>query len=453
MGLFGALYAGISGLSAFSQALASISDNVANANTIGYKRIETRFENLVTQSSASLHSPGGVRSRPIYQNNVQGLLQSTGQNTDLALSGEGFFITSGNTTLAAGEQFSFTRAGSFFKDASGFLRNTAGFYLRGWELVDGVLPTNLSSLSATKAINVAQVTGVAKETEKVELGANVPSKSAVSTLPTFTGASTQSTDVQVIDSLGSSHTVRMLWQHAASSPNNVWRLSATVTDGAFGGTATIPDFSPADENFYELEFNTDGSIKEIRTYVGGSATPVATANTVGDSADITMRFDFSGVGAGAAQDVVFDLGTIGSSDGITSYDADYFTAYIKQDGKRYGTLKDINIDAEGKVIAILSNGETLALYQIPIARFANINGLELRSGNIFTQTAEAGELILGAANTGGSAKVIAGSLEQSTSDIATEFTNMIPVQRAYAANAKIISTANEMLQTVERILS
>ena len=175
MSIFGAMFSGVTGLSANSQALGMIADNISNVNTIGYKSVAARFSTLVTQQASSKYTPGGVQASPLQHVDRQGLLQSSSSNTDIAIAGAGFFVV--NQTAASGNgQFLFTRAGSFDTDQNGDLVNTAGYYLQGWPLINGTtLPSNTSTLSSVQTVNVANLAGTATPTSSVTLVLNLPS--------------------------------------------------------------------------------------------------------------------------------------------------------------------------------------------------------------------------------------------------------------------------------------
>ena len=176
MSIFGAMFSGVTGLKAQSQALGMIADNIANVNTIGYKGTSAQFFSLVTQAaSRTTYTPGGVASSPAQGIDRQGLLQSSVSKTDIAIAGRGFFVVSQSATAGSG-QFLFTRAGSFDPDQNGNLVNTAGYFLQGWPLTDGTtLPTNTSTLSSVTTVNVANLAGTATPTSTVNLALNLPS--------------------------------------------------------------------------------------------------------------------------------------------------------------------------------------------------------------------------------------------------------------------------------------
>ena len=238
MSLYGAMFSGVSGLNANSQALGAIADNITNVNTVGYKATTLRFQTLVTaQASATGYSPGGVQQRPFQAVDVQGLFQSSTNTTDLAISGDGMFVVaeeqaSGGSGAAG---FNFTRAGAFTTDKNGYLKNTAGHYLQGYKTngtgqtvdKDNVVfnpdPTVFTNLETIRLNNIG---GSADATEQLTFGANLNAEA-------LEGA-TSNTTIQVYDSLGVSPNLAMVWTKAG---NHLWVLSIEPTSG--GATANI----------------------------------------------------------------------------------------------------------------------------------------------------------------------------------------------------------------------
>jgi flagellar hook protein FlgE len=206
MTLFGALSSGVSGLSAQSSAIGAISDNITNLSTIGYKSTQVDFQTLVTkQTSATFFSAGGVQSRPRQDTGTQGLLASSTSATDIALAGSGFFVVNEAAKSTIADEYLFTRAGSFFQDNEGFLRNTAGYFLQAWPTDPSgvVVPSNTSlsianqnviSRDFLESVNLSRVGGTAKATSNISIGANLPSNDAAGT--------SRRTDVQFFDTLG-----------------------------------------------------------------------------------------------------------------------------------------------------------------------------------------------------------------------------------------------------------
>lgn len=173
MSVFNALITGVSGLAAQSQALAAISDNIANVNTVGFKRVTTRFSSLITQSNQQTHTSGGVRSSPFYSVTLQGSVQGTGGETDMAVIGDGFFVVNASRTPGTGNEYNFTRAGSFTKDELGYLKNAAGLYLQGWALDNaGNIPANGTSVNSLQTVNLANISGSPRATANAAITGN-----------------------------------------------------------------------------------------------------------------------------------------------------------------------------------------------------------------------------------------------------------------------------------------
>ncbi|MCH8835207.1 MAG: flagellar hook-basal body complex protein, partial [Proteobacteria bacterium] len=204
MSLFGALSSGVSGLTAQSSAMGAIADNITNVSTVGYKNTRVDFQTLVTkQTSSTLFSAGGVQSKPRQDTGVQGLLQASTSQTDISISGQGYFVVNEANTPTISNEFLYTRAGSFFQDKSGFLRNTAGFYLQAWptDANGTVIPANTSltvsnqnivSTDYLATVNLSQVGGTASATSTIGIGTNLPAND--------TAGATHKTDVQFFDS-------------------------------------------------------------------------------------------------------------------------------------------------------------------------------------------------------------------------------------------------------------
>ena len=246
MSIYGAMFSGVSGLSSQSQALGMIADNISNVNTIGYKGSVAQFSTLVTQSpTRTAFSPGGVISKPAAQIDRQGLLQASVSKTDLAIAGSGFFVVNEAANPGAGNEYFFTRAGSFNPDENGDFVNAAGYYLQGWPLgTGGTLPANTTVLSGVQTVNVANLTGTASPTQNLSLGLNLPSTDAV--------AATHAATVQVFDSLGNAHDIQITFTKAAT---NDWDITVgdpvLASTGVVSGTTTVA--------VRNITFNGDGT--------------------------------------------------------------------------------------------------------------------------------------------------------------------------------------------------
>jgi flagellar hook protein FlgE len=422
MSLYSAMQAAVSGLNAQSQALAIISDNISNSSTTGYKSTTASFSSFVTQTSSSAqYDAGGVSVTGSQNITQQGLIESTTSSTDLAIDGEGFFVV----TDANGDYF-YSRDGEFEVDDEGYLVTADGYYLMGYGLDENgnIIGGNTNDLSSLSRINVNEVTGTAAATENVELTAILPSDAEVG--DTFT------TSVEVYDSLGTAQNLELTWEKTAT---NEWNLmvgdptspndSAVTTGTTTGGP-------------YTVTFNGDGTLDSITPDV-----------------EITI----TGWTSGANDSTIsFDLGTTGSTDGLSQYatDGDGDPAVelraIDQDGARYGELTGVEIGEDGAITVSFDNDETLAIYEIPIATFPNANGLQAMTGNVYAATMQSGTYLLSEAGSGGAGTIVASALEASTVDIADEFTRMIVAQQAYSAASRVITTSNEMMDELTNMV-
>lgn len=444
MSLFGSLYTGVAGLGAQSRSMAIISDNVANVNTTGYKGSIAQFSTLVPQqSTASEHASGGVRAQSFQTVTTQGVIQTSASPLDAAISGAGFFVVN-SAADGTGEQL-YTRDGAFNPDALGNLTIPSGAYVQGWRLDENEKPLNLNTL---QTVNVRDLSGVAAATTTIEVGANLDADSTVfagaytggdmatyastggaaGTQPTVTRA------VQVYDSLGRSHDVTLAFLRVG--PANSWQAEVYAAPGEVDLTVHPGGLLAAGP----VTFNGDGSLAAtaiVPTGGGGAGDPIA----------ITWA---PASGAGPST-VTLDLGTVGATDGLTQFADPTNFAFVTQNGASVGELNEVRIDKEGYVVASFTNGQERRVFQLPVATFANPAGLDPRSGNLMAETLGSGSFNLHAAGTGGAGGVTPSALEGANVDLADEFTKMIVTQRAYSANAKIITTADEMLDELIRI--
>lgn len=296
MSLYGALFSGVSGLTAQSSAMAAISDNITNVNTIGYKSTNVAFSTLVTkQTSSTQYSAGGVTAAPSQGVGVQGLLQASTSLTDIAISGNGFFVVNESANPDAGDQYAFTRAGSFTLDDEGYLVNTSGYYLMGWptDASGNVIPANDSlaianqniiSSDYVEAINLNRVGGTAAATSLISIGANLPANADEydSSLADPTDQDGyQKTDVQFYDTLGNAHTIS--FEYLRSDTANEWGLVVEPPSGTAYLTLNGIDDEVYD-SIGQLEFTSipqAGQTIDIGgvTYTFVSGTP-ATANEI-----------------------------------------------------------------------------------------------------------------------------------------------------------------------------
>lgn len=444
MSLLAALYSGVSGLDAYSGALGIISDNIVNINTIGYKETRARFTTLVTESgSSTTYSPGGVQSLPQNLISHQGLLQSSSSATDLSIDGAGFFVVTDNPASAGStdSSVSFTRAGSFTPDDTGLLKNTAGFYILGFPLDSSGNPPATAEVGDLQPINVSDLTGTAEPTTAVSLRANLQSTQVANSTGYAAGVAGTSMagagftpdfqrNVSVYDTLGGVHTITISALKDSASTNE-WFVelyvdpATDITSGTHSGQIASG----------KLVFNTDGTIDATAT-----------------SAALQSAISVAWTGGAASSSIDFNFGSDGESDGFTQFDSSSTLISSSVNGAVFGSVTGVNIDKEGIVTAVFDNGLTLAVAQLPIAVFQNPDGLTRRQGNSYTLSDQSGQFQLQNAGIGGAGFVAPSTLEASTVDLANEFTQLITTQRAFSASTKIITTADEMLEELNRIV-
>ena len=430
MSLFGSLFTGVSALSAQSQSMSMIANNISNVNTVGYKRNEAAFSSLVTQASRStVYSPGGVRASTEQTVNQQGTPQQTASTTDVAISGSGFFVVQQSPTKSSGQETMYTRAGSFSEDENGYLRNSNGFYLMGWEIGDdGQLVNATADVASLTPVSVGFESGRTKQTTRADVVLNLDARQNTSAPgPHFSRSMT------VYDSLGEAQQLQL--DFSATGNANEWEL---VVSDARGGSIGSPPTTPVTP--LTLTFGTNGRIDRVTTQTANGAymdlNPAADPN--GDLTLNLPNIDWMN-NSDATQGITINIS------GMTQSASDYSVGTINQDGAELGLRTGISIDADGNVVASFSNGLTQNLARVPVATFTNPNGLQERSGNVYIQTSQSGAYNLREAGTAGAGKIATSSLEASNVDLADEFSRMIVTQRAYSAGTKIISTADQML--------
>lgn len=431
MSLYGSLFTGVAGLNANSRALSVTSTNIANVNTVGYKASKTEFETLIaSNSSTSEFSTGGVKGEAFRLISRQGDLQTTGVSTDLAISGNGFFaVTERPLTDPAISEVLYTRAGSFSKDASGRLVNSAGYFLQGWELdANGAVPTNAADLTV---VNLSNVTGTAEPTSTATIRANLRSTqtaAAAYTAGQMNAGTVQphfETSFEIYDEQGGAQPIRL---STIKTGANTWAYEL-IYDGPvanIGGAASNPIGTGT------ITFNTDGTI----------ATPAAAVN---------VTIPWAATSGLAPQTLAFNFGTAGQADGITQFDTASTLYSTVVNGALFGGLSGVRVDSDGYVIALFDNGVEKQIYKLPIATFTNADGLIPLNGNAYRRSVESGDVALKEAKNGGAGNVASAALEQSTVDLGKEFSDMIVIQRAYSAASKIIMTADEMLEELTRL--
>lgn len=476
MSINSALLAGVSGLTANSAALAAISQNIANVNTVGYKRTAGEFQTVInSQSQGAGYSAGGVLSTARHFTSQAGQLQRTTSNTDLGIAGQGFFVvTEKSENLQVTDARLFTRAGAFSVDNLGYLRNTAGLYLQGWPVdADGNIATDPSDLNRLRTVNVGSVGGTAEATTRVQLNANIKSSQLVSAEATDaaavppganaydpatnsmamwdpdTGAGVKpdfELTIPVSDSKGGQRTIAISFLKSAV-PNQWYSEIRAIpaSDVVTGAGLTNGQLKSG-----LVAFTQDGRLDvDAMTALGAQALfPDPTAATLNFASS-----DSAAPGAGAFQwapglgiddqSLAFDLSA--SAGGLTQYDSASVVQAVLTNGTAFGNLSEVKIDDTGFVTAIFDNGVTRRIAQIALATFPSPDSLTQTSGNAYRVSQGSGTYNLKAAGSGGAGLIGASQLEASTVDLSAEFTGLITTQRAYSASSKIITTADEML--------
>jgi flagellar hook protein FlgE len=432
MSLYGALLTGVAGLSAQSEALSVSSSNIANVDTIGYKASQTEFATVLASSIGGSASEAGVTATPTQNVTQAGLLQSASSPTDLAISGSGFFVTSQSTTNTA-NQF-YTQAGDFAPDGNGNLLNSSGYYLLGYPVTTtGGTSTVSNTLTP---VNVSALSGQAEASTSLTLQANLESTSTVdaSYNPGDMAAGNVQPDftrtVNVYDSQGGSQPLS--FSFVETGPNT-WAYEASYQ----GNPANMSATNPIAEG--TMTFNTDGTLANA----DASASP-ATGN-------VSITIPWSASSGLASQTLSVNMGTVGSSNGMTQFDSPSTLTNATPNGASVGSLTGVSVGTNGDVTAQYSNGLNTVIYQIPIATFANPDGLTPVSGTAYQSSNNSGAAILNTPGTGAAGSIKSSELENSTVDINKEFTSLITSQNAYSAAARIITTADQMLQTLDQI--
>lgn len=476
MSINSALLAGVSGLTANSAALAAISQNIANVNTIGYKRSQGEFQTVVnSQSRGAGYSAGGVLASARHFTSQNGQLQRTSSATDLGIAGQGFFVvTEKAENLEPTDSRLFTRAGAFRVDNLGYLKNTAGLYLQGWPVdANGDIATDPSDLGRLRTINVGSVGGTAEATTRIQLNANLKSSQAISAEATDAAA----TPVGANAYNPATNSMAMWDPETGDGVKPDFEVTVPVSDSKGGQrTLALSFLKSTVPNQWYAEIRavpatdvttgtglTDGQLRtgivaftqDGRLDVDAMATLGASA-LFADPANATLNFGASDGAAPAAgefnwaaglgidnQAISFDL--TAAAGGLTQYDSASVVQATLTNGTAFGNLSEVKIDEKGFVTAIFDNGVTRQIAQVALATFPSADSLTEVSGNAFRVSQGSGTFNLKQAGTGGAGLIGASQLEASTVDLSAEFTGLITTQRAYSASSKIITTADEML--------
>ncbi len=434
MSISSSLNAGVAGLQTNSQRLASISDNIANSSTFGYKRVETDFESMVLSSGGGSYAAGGVRANSQRLIDERGTLISTSNSTDLAVRGSGMLPVAQAAqvqTAGADAQMFLTTTGSFRTDAEGYLTSQSGLVLMGWPAAaDGSIPNyprDTSDGLEPIRINTGQLAG--NPTTSMSLGINLP---ATSTQDDSAGQVEQ-LSVEYFDNLGTSQNVNITFTPdvaAAGDPaTNTWTMELY---DSIDPTVSIGS--------YTLEFN------DSRT--GGGSLADVTPLGVSPAYDDTTGLITINVAAGPIE---VDIGALGDTEGLSQLSYSFAPISVQKDGSAIGNFVGLDVDPNGFVRASFDTGEIRTVYQVPLANVPNPNGLQAYDSQTYLASRSSGSFFLWDAGDGPTGDIASFAREESTTDVAGELTDMIKTQRAYSSNAKVIQTVDEMLQETTNI--
>jgi flagellar hook protein FlgE len=405
----------LSGLEASSSALNTIANNLANLNTDGYKDQTLNFADIFNQIQGTsgngdpIQTGSGVKIAGTTSNQSNGNVSSTGVASNMALQGNGFFVVQN----AAGTDY--TRAGDFTVNSSGQLTTQNGDLVMGYPATDGVV----SSSGALAPISVDQATtlpGVATTTFQMNTNLNASA----------TAGTTFTTPITVYDSLGESQTLSVNYTNTAA---NSWSYSVTLPASATGGTGAATTVASG-----TLSFDSSGNL----------ASPTGSVTGI----------NLTGLADGAASmNLTWNLDSAAGTPTITQQDATSATASTTQDGYGVGSLTSYSVTSDGVVQGEFSNNQVLALGQVAVASFANTQGLTQVGNNNYQASFISGAAVVGQAGAGGNGTITGGSVEDSNVDLSTEFSNMIVAQQSYEANAKVLTTLDQVSQATIQMMT
>ncbi len=434
MSITSSLNAGVAGLNANATRLATIADNIANSNTFGYRRATTDFESLMVSRGVGTagFTAGGVRANASRLIDDAGPLVATSNALDLAVSGRGMLPvrpSAGIGGVSDEQTMQLARTGSFRVDAQGFLTSDGGMRLLGWPAdPDGTMPSfPRDSELGLVPIRIDTNQRVGDPTTAIRLGVNLPARA------TTVGANGDSLplSVEYFGNLGTSETLQISFTPTVPTTgvaSNSWTMQ--IRDSALGGTV-VGEYAVT----FDDSRGSGGAIETVTAVSGGSYDPAQ------GTISITV----------AGGPITLAIGTPGASDGLTQLDSSFAPVGVFKDGSPIGSLTGIEVDDGGFLTASYDTGFSQRLYQIPLIDVPNINGLAALADQTYQITPQSGAFTLWDAGTGPTGSISGYTREGSTTDVAAELTAMIQTQRAYASNAKVIQTVDEMLQETTNI--
>ena len=421
MSLFSTLYIGVSGMASNGAGIEVAGDNIANVNTVGFKRTRANFGDVMKESlegSSHLGIGSGSTLLGVSRLYTQGAMVGTGNNLDLAISGEGFFVV--NATKGVDDvTLAYTRAGQFHIDKDGFIVNESNYRLQGHVSdASGNMTRTVSDLRI--AIENIQP----RETNEISLKMNLDNRVPITAAFDVTSPDTTSdytATVTIYDSVGKAYDARVYFEHAnpAAPAADTWNIHVMV-----GNNEVLT---------HELGFDNTGALV-VSNRIGGNWNPDAPAQQ-----NVQLTFD-----PGELRNPPASSGL----EGITSFASPSTVLSQSQDGFAAGSLVGVEIDEEGVMNARYSNGRTFQGGRVILAKFNSKDGLRRVGENLYIESQESGPAALAEAATGGRGVVHQATLEQSNVDISEEFIDMIRFQRAFQANSRTVTTTDELLVEV-----
>jgi flagellar hook protein FlgE len=414
MSLYGVLRTSTSGMSAQSSRISTVAENVANANTNGYKAVRTDFSSVFVDNNITSYNSGSVNANPHRLISNQGTLNATSSVTDLAVQGSGFFVVRDSN----GENV-MTRAGSFLPNANGDLVNTAGFALLGYPLQPNQPSVVVNGFNGLVPINTSNMGLTAQPSTQGTFSTNLPSTAsavAAANLPSTNTAGAQYTaksSLVTFGNLGDAVTLDLYYSKTATGS---WQV--TAYNQADASTAGGFPYSTGPLATTNLSFDP----------TSGQFTPASATNLT--------------IPVPGGQSLTLDL------TGTSQLAAGYSVMTAKVNGNVASVAKLVEIAKDGTVYAAYADGTRQAVFRIPLARVPSPDLMESKSGNVFSATGKSGAISIGFPGEAGAGEISSGVLEQSTADIASEFTDMIDAQRGYTANSKVFQTGADLMDVL-----
>lgn len=437
MSLFSALTASVSGMQAQANSLSTISDNIANANTAGYKDASTQFEDMLSSVSTNNYNAGGVSTIVRYNISQGGSPTTTSSPTDFAISGNGFFVVQN-----AGGADLLTRAGSFTQDSNGTLVNASGYTLMGQAIPPGGSTSAvINGVNQLVPVTINPVSLVQNPSTAGTFVANLNSNGSVVTptagppavdLPSANTANstfTSKTSLTAYDNLGNPVNLDVYFTKTGA---NTWQVDVYNAAGATtGGSSSFP-YSSGPLTTETLNFDgTTGALTSSTVTTPAASTAPSGTLPIAVPNGQTLNVDISKM-TQLAQGFSISNSTI--------------------NGNAPATFEKVSISSDGILSEVYSDGTTVPVYKIPLATVASVNNLTSVAGDAFQANQQSGSLVVGDANAGGFGSISGNSLESSTVDLATELTNMVVAQNSYSANSKVFQVGSELLQVLGNLI-